>query len=361
MVEGSQLGIDLIGYRHERSATGLFGNVVPPTLCEPAPGDHRFEFTAFFDPATGLYLGHNGWDAGHRAGVPESIWRLAEARARPVHPVTPTTTPSPLATRTPVSPNTLPVMATLTPRPTPTAPFAVDGTGVPLSSGEVPQAVVDTARVLPWVAGGRWAYRATRVEDMVHWSTFAETETVASAEQLSPATMEVRLDYGEPLLAPWADGMGLTGFLRPDGLYSDRWLVGQDLPAAVFRMPLGTPTRVDDFWHIFKVGSVTAPAGHFENCHVLVESAGARNLSAHWLCPGVGFVRHELPYCGEDGSTYTVYELVDYEIPPHSFRSHRRRWGSHREALESVSATDSRLAEPLASAVREGYHFAQTV
>lgn len=319
MVEGSQRGIDLLGFGHRRSPDGLAGNVVPPNLCEPAPRDYRLKFTAFFDPTTGLYLGHNGADQV-LSSIPESVWQLAQARVRPVHEVTPTLTPSPPPTQTAIPTadlaSTLTATSTSTPRPTPTEPFPVDATSVPLGAGEVPQAVIGTARVLPWVAGGQWTYLATRVEDMVHWSTFTVTETVASAQRLSPTTMEVRLDYGEPGWTPWAAGMDLKNYLRPDGFYSDRWWTGQNHPAVVFRLPMAAGGRVDEFWYVDKVESVTVPAGHFEDCYVMIENAGARNLFAHWLCPGVGFVRHELPSCTSDGSGYTVYELTNYNIPP---------------------------------------------
>jgi hypothetical protein len=130
---------------------------------------------------------------------------------------------------------------------------------------------------------------------------------------MSAKTMEVQLGYDHVDRSnpwgPWGDSMGTKHYFRPDGIFPDfkEDTQGRDTPAELNYLGHFAAERQ----------SVTVPAGHFEDCHVMIESAGARNYWAHWLCPGVGFVRHELSACsgGDDGG-FAVYELIDYHVPP---------------------------------------------
>ncbi len=329
-IEVSQRGIDLLGHEHAGNQQH-FGNAEQPNQCMPVPYAKRYTYYALWDARRGFYLGHGF------GGLPEALWqRAAEVPPRLVHV---TATPRPTAS---------PATPSVPPTPTTTVRFS-NALRQDLGDGEVPAAVLAVAEVLPWVRGARWTYRETDVRNGVQWSTSALTETVVASSRLASDVMEVRVrcesspERSYPA-CPWGAGLGwhsvepAAEYLVPDGVFTahfsqawpqaldtfrqeaarllhqgSRWDMGD--PVALVQLPLRVDEQYNYWWHAERQETVNVPAGTFEGCYALVEIVNAGNSWAHWLCPGVGFVRHELPGCSTQYGGYSVLELVDYHIP----------------------------------------------
>jgi hypothetical protein len=71
-----------------------------------------------------------------------------------------------------------------------------------------------------------------------------------------------------------------------------------------------------DYWReMQREEPMSSPAGSFASCYLVRDVLNAGNSSAAWLCPGVGFVRHEYPACSTMFGGHTTMELIRYAIP----------------------------------------------
>jgi len=212
-----------------------------------------------------------------------------------------------------------------------------------LKPGEVPQQVAATAARLPIVAGAWWRYRTTGLQDDVYWKSSETTVTVVESVQIAPDAVRstVRVDPPEGKVGD----VGFFSSYEPHYYLLPNALIGRvqsnptlqelrDYAAQVARAP-ANPERVaqppaqdiflstwrtgDDpnyWWHLADLRGIDTPAGTFQDCAVFERIFGMRVTAAIWLCPGVGFVRAEIPVLGSMTSNWIgVHELVEFHIP----------------------------------------------
>jgi len=332
VVEASQRGLDV----QSHALLGDGWNVERPSVCRPVPAAHRATFTAFFDADEGHYLGH-AFEA-----MPDALWEAA--RSEDALNGSPTRAESPSST----PPTTAGGIAP----PTATAAHAGwAGSTRPLGEGEVPAALLPVAEVLPWVAGSRWVYRVTILGDGVRWSTVVVTETVGSAHRLAEGAMEVALAWeaeterGDPPpwwgSSPWFNHpvprqphayLVGDGVVLPTGRGAIREasdlgpvvdpesgrLAADSAVEALLRLPLEVGQQSGLRLSVGSAMPVSVPAGRYAACHVIHEIVSARTGVDHWLCPGVGFARHEHMACGPGQffGAFVMHELIDARIPP---------------------------------------------
>ncbi len=86
----------------------------------------------------------------------------------------------------------------------------------------------------------------------------------------------------------------------------------------IMRLPLGTRETLNRWWAVERTMPLATAAGSFDGCIELTEIFNAANRDGHWLCPGVGIVRRELPGCTSGGvhGNYGVWELIEWSVPP---------------------------------------------
>lgn len=286
----------------------------------------RKRFVAFFDAATGASLGTLPRDY-EQLTLLSAIPTLPADRLRP-------------ATRTPATP-TQAVAGHVAP-PTPLAGTPPQGV---LATGEVPPSVASLAAKFPIMSGAWWRYRSTTLQDLFYWQRTEATVVVVQSIQVSPDVVRstTRLDP-----------RGSPGFLGSLGFFESQISHFYLLPAAMVgrvqrdrslddvRGYLAQPTqhpptqdpllrapaedifmlywqvgeRPNYWWHLVDIRAVTTPAGTFQDCAIFERIFSARVTAAIWLCPGVGFVRAEIPVLGSMYSNWiTAVELVDYHIP----------------------------------------------
>jgi hypothetical protein len=319
------------------------GRVAGP--CDPVSHETRAPFLAWFDATTGRYLGYEpltgpaGAEAlsWYRSVVAdEGVGRRGFANARRMpgqgSPIEATATAA--AARSTAMERESPA----TPHPTSSLPAGSDPARA-LRVGEVPSALADVVSVVPLVPGAWWRYRITAVSNSVHWLQTTYTESIAAGTRLAPDLAAVRsraetdLAIADPgWISPWGSGgTASVRFLAPDGVLHPlgdikphtpikEWLSlqpdwGAGAPIHSVRLPLRAGEVYNYWWRSDTAVDVSVPAGHFDNCTVTMEMFNAGNTTAHWLCPGVGYVRHEAPGCSSMHSGYRVYELEDYFVP----------------------------------------------
>jgi hypothetical protein len=309
-------------------------NVTGASVCYPVASRARYTVTAVFDAARGTYLGYLG------DPLPAALWRRAATKWHLVR-----ITPTPTATiPAPLTPSTR-----LQVTPTAATEYVLgESAGVPLAVGHVPTAVRPMVEVAPWVAGAWWSYRRTGVEDGIQWSTATVTETVEQALRLAPDVMAVTFDWRgdeDYFASPWGrrlpGGYGASSVyilphnvIWPDDGKHHPFALGElrskasalataklpgydvNMPSEMIRLPLQAGDMYS-IWSVGDPGTVLTPAGTFEGCYHLTEIVSARSGWDHWLCPGVGFVRHERwGDCSFYSGAAEVYELTDYHVPP---------------------------------------------
>jgi hypothetical protein len=335
MVELSQVGMDVLGVGGHFSANATpephraGGSLGFRPGCIPVPRNQRYKLTAYIDPRNGHYVGHSfGTNA-------DPIWDIADANIDIIK-VTPT--PRPSATASPASATVWP---TVTPHPTPKPlldPLATTALGV----GEYPAGIHEMIQVWPLVAGSSWTYRATGHSDGREWHSEVVTETVISTRSFGADAMIVTYGVTHSLGTvgkdyPWASGIFsherivlddrvMSSLPGSTTLASLEELLGQadnsdrSSPSAstMARLPLVIDDPYNYWWRTGRIQTVTGPAGVFPGSVELTAIRNAANSSGHWLTPGVGIVRHELPGCssGSAWGNYTVLELIEWQIPP---------------------------------------------
>lgn len=320
LVEVAQRGMDVWTAEQE-------GVEPRAALCFPVDAGTTYTQTMLFDAGAGDYLGALHDDA------PAALWRAAEVPAKALVPVTATPEPRTSATEP----------------PSPVAPETVRGADAlpTLAPGTLPTAILPLAETLPWVPGARWTYRVTGVGDGMRWWRYEVTETLSSARALTPELVEARLRRNDRDAAlhvsapssPWGR-LGERFYLTPSRLAAVTSGAGEEVwtPASlataiayaadaprgehglfgpiqdVLRLPLAEGS-LGYVWSLSPAGTVETPAGRFEGCWELYEQYSARTGFTHWLCPGVGFVRHERWGCSSARGSAEVYELVDWQVP----------------------------------------------
>ena len=298
--------------------------------CLPPTDDGRY--TTFFEAQGGWELGH------HFEPVPDALW--SQIAASPVAVVHVTATPRPSPSPSLEAGVTLPTRTTHPPPAIWTREPPRD-----LEVGEVPAPLGDTARTLPWVVGGSWSYRVTAVLNMTSWTSGTFSERIVKAMRLGPDVVEVQFERSEALVPlrssyninPWRSGWSNTdrAVVVPTGAVVMLWesmdqddfrakvaAIGERRaawtrgdPGEILRLPLQPPERYNYWWRVLGEGFVGTPAGDFPVAYALSDIVNAGNSWTHWLAPGVGFVRHELPGIGTSYCSFTVLELTDYRVP----------------------------------------------
>lgn len=214
------------------------------------------------------------------------------------------------------------------PPPTPLA-IASQAAETPLAPGQVPAALADVAREIPWVSGARWRYRVLRERDGVVTDAQARELRVEEARVLGDDRMLIAM------AGPWQDDperwvLGPEGAVAiferagavADAAALDAYLVTPDIEEGVRRFqqvmtfPLGEPIP-GWVWALESINeAVAVAAGRFEGCvqvqHVISAGSGERAR----FCPGVGLVWYSYGGLGGSRCHAELWELVDYEIPP---------------------------------------------
>jgi hypothetical protein len=85
-------------------------------------------------------------------------------------------------------------------------------------------------------------------------------------------------------------------------------------PIEVVRIPLSPGAQYNHYWRLGESRDIDTPASRFDDCYPLFEWVG-HEYSTHWLCPGVGFVRHAMGGGNSAGGYFTVFELIDHYNP----------------------------------------------
>jgi len=337
LVEISQRGLDLVDPGWETMEDRF-------SSCTLVPAHERYTVTHVFDPRIGALAGY-----GH-ARLLDELWTVASPAIDHVRiTTTPTSTAPPTSSPDAYASPT----ATLTPSPTPAPLIDASASVRSLGIGEHPAALAGAVAAWPLVVGSSWTYRATEHLDGVFWSTWTITESVVSAVQHGEALMEVELarvtdradDLGHGL---WPEVDLDRLLVRHDAvLYviqrSNRSLspaqADAELPparsqawedgglVAVVGFPIGADYEEAQaqgegkswwrpFWRpIGPFGDVKSSAGVFPSCHASSSRSGAANGVQHWLCIGVGYVRHEVSGCHPMFGGYTVFDLIDFTVP----------------------------------------------
>lgn len=320
LVEVAQRGMDVWTATQE-------GAEPRAALCFPVDAATTYTQTMLFDAGAGDYLGALHDDP------PAALWRAATVPAEALVPATATPDPQP----SPTEP------------PTRAAPETVRGADAlpTLAPGALPTAILPLAETLPWVPGARWTYRVTGVGDGMRWWRHEVTETLSAARALTPELVEARLGrdasdtppHASASSSPWGR-LGERFYLTPSRLAAvtsraegEAWAPASlataiaraaDAPRAedggfgpiqdVLRLPLAEGS-LSYVWSLSPAGTVETPAGRFPGCWELYEQYSARAGFTHWLCPGVGFVRHERWGCSSARGSAEVFELVDWQAP----------------------------------------------
>jgi hypothetical protein len=274
--------------------------------------------TFLFEAATGELLGALPASA-------EELWGLPTLAAGGIAPATP-----PAAT------------AGTTPTPHPTAtPLDAGGTSKPLAAGQVPTAVVDTARELPLVEGAWWRYRSTYTYNGLFWERIERTIAVAESVLVATDTVRSTLAFDPP------NGLGFLHegtphwYLMPGAVLGgstaglDRLDALRAVPTAValerrtgrpghaprpdmYPFPLESGEHLPHGWRVIARHTLDTPAGTFPSCALLHADLAMRVQAGIWLCPGVGFTRAEIPVLGSahGDNGLALHELIAYHIPP---------------------------------------------
>lgn len=221
-----------------------------------------------------------------------------------------------------------------TPTPTPAYTVALTPTAEPtVSSSPTLHSVISPASDLPLAVNNAWVFQTTRYEGVpiteIMSSTLVISETVVEVKSISPyliATIRREEGVETPIVVPPSKHNEPP---RP-ATSSIYWLVvsenriyrqekNLDLPSlgSTASLALVTPLNVGDKWYlsdekaklypnldnegmlrrVSRVGSVTVPAGKFENCFFLTEDTGG-NATETWFCPHVGFVEQKSDHRG---------------------------------------------------------------
>jgi len=328
IVERSQLGMDVmgVGVRHlGQWPPGQVGH------CGSPPADQRYSVTVVIDPRSAHTIGHIV------GAMPDALWAVASpdvphvrVTATPWPSLTPSATPE---ARVPASP--LPM-----PSPTLGPLVALDEFSMALGRGEYPSGLREAIAAWPLVVGSTWTYRATAHTDALGWSTGLVTETVVEATRHGGDLMEAVVTGSRISLS--ASSQRTTIVVRPDGVFVARYPHRHPRPQLNRAEALATRAVTDagrldgplmqivsfplavqraapqafSLWSVIGIEVVPASAGVFPSCFQVSEVISAGSMAGRWLCPGVGFARHELSICSTSYGGYSVLDLVDYTIPP---------------------------------------------
>lgn len=220
------------------------------------------------------------------------------------------------------------------PRPTKT-PFG--GTGRTLSPGELPADLLDAARGLPMVAGGRWTYRRTqsgmaqpsrapvfkdRVTDTIIFAAPLQDGSQAFVVQRSVenSALSFGLAVEEETSFQYLTPVGL---LRPFNyqLEADADLRDETLARPAVPVDEACAARDEGAagrWTGSRVEgpiAVTVPAGRFEACCHIVDLRGAAAADSSAYCAGVGLVKR-YSFAVANGMLHSeLLELVAWSVP----------------------------------------------
>lgn len=337
LIEVSQRGLDILDDQRSEAKRQL-------NSCTLVPADQRYLATLVFDPSEADLVGHT------LEAAPEALWAIAATVIDHVR-VTATATSAALPAAIPD--------AHASPTPPSSTPGPLIDPAVPairLGVGEYPTTLADAIAAWPLVVGSSWTYRAKSHGNGVFWHAWTITETVVSAVRYGDALMEVAfIRETNPSTAGvgdmWpevagdrpldrvlvrADGVLYSGYEMLEGRRSYRPLrlaealaeppeapskEAWDAPLKpIVALPLharSVPARWQALWlPRGGVSNLLSTAGEFPLCHATSSYLGSYSASQHWLCPGVGYARHEISACGVMVGGHAVFDLIDYTIPP---------------------------------------------
>ena len=219
-----------------------------------------------------------------------------------------------------------------------------------LAKGEYPAGVRDMIAILPLTVGSSWRYRTVGVWNRVEWSDDKVTVTVDAGWRWTEDIMEVSVRHDGR--SPWG-GWGEPRFVLPRGVLPRSvpdsisvghspssgsgdatldldalteairvlrsverpWTVLEMDPIEIVRLPLEVGSASNSWFYVEERETVTVPAGTFEGCYRIRELLSTGWTAIHWLCPGIGFARHQVHGNQGLGSGCTVFELEAFDLP----------------------------------------------
>lgn len=242
-----------------------------------------------------------------------------------------TPTPPPTATRHPS-------ITPFPPKPTPDVALSLVGEQPsPLGVGEVPAALLETAREIPWVKGATWRFRHVGVANERVFRSGEVVLQVEEAWRLAPDVMGVRMSIPHSMLH---SALGDVLYMLPGGVVSRAEHPGPPFTAAdldemrgsglepgssgrgcdwtvpSLRLPWLDTLRSGCDMRFRWTGTVHVPAGQFDGCLGRFHRMTAGGGPVVWYCPDVGIVRKVFRGIVGGQAILDVLDLVDYEIPP---------------------------------------------
>lgn len=190
-------------------------------------------------------------------------------------------------------------------------------TAVALSEGELPVALRDVARVLPYVPGSQRTFRESDYASRGIGVLVREvTETVGSTFRVDEDVLAFKLnddDSGFQYLTPRGLGPPLTRSPETiEDLQDPIWMRVQ--------VPYDVTCSADsEPWNGVRhdgLHEVSVPAGTFQGCCQILSVTGGASGVVSWHCPGVGLVKEYRFHFSTMGPGHeSLRELVRYQIP----------------------------------------------
>ncbi|MBI4674067.1 MAG: hypothetical protein HY741_20680 [Chloroflexi bacterium] len=272
-----------------------------------------------------------GWAIGFWLIASALITSCSATATKNVMPATPIVIAE--QTRTPALTTISPPSFELTPTTVPTTFVSISPE--PTSTVALPTlSLANLKTEFPLTLNNIWLYQATRYEGFnsrdIMTTTQLITETVIDVKTTSSyvaAKIHQETSADLPMFVP----KELEKMLRA-ATSSDYWLVlsGNRLYYQEDKLDLSTldeallkfvfPLEVGATWYqvdtglsrqVTKVGSVSVPAGQFENCFLLQEKWPGVSYQ-EWFCPKVGIVEQKGDHLGTPGGLHKV--LIRYQL-----------------------------------------------
>ena len=304
------------------------------------PTTTRKPLVALFEGLSGELIGFM-----HQGIVDQEDQRLSFPTietARLVAATAPTPTPS--STRHSTSHGTPTPLPIPNPRDVP-VPWHPWHGPTPLAEGEVPAAIMNTARTLPLVDGAWWRYRTSFLSNGAYWKRSERTIRVQRSERIAPDIVRSELSISPydaqsvsvfENTSPWWYLFTNGAASRPerrdmpvttldDARTFMAWLAlepsRRDLSIeSPFQDVVQFPVKVGEQpvyrWEHIDFVDRDVLGTRIKNCAVYHMILSAAITAEHTLCPGVGLVRSETPFLGKWWSGgLMVEELMDYHVP----------------------------------------------
>ncbi len=193
------------------------------------------------------------------------------------------------------------------------------------SSTPVPTTMPAILQALPLEVGRTWTYSVTKQTALISSTgdiTFVDhtgfiTETVVESQRAGHSLIFTSTLAAAPEILNDQFDQVRRYEVKDDAIFFNHHIT-------LLRWPLSVKQEWDAFgdvapdfknvyyWHVLEQGTVTVPAGHFENCFQLMLQTGPDH-AIDWLCPGIGLVRIEYHHHGTVDNQY--WELQSASTP----------------------------------------------